>query len=729
MGLTPRAWLLLAVAAVLVLLSRVLFLPPTLEDIDSVNFALALREFNPGLHQPHPPGFPVYVLLARAVNFLVPEPVRALALLSAVAQAALVFPLFLLFRRLGASPGRAAAATALVLANPVLWFNGARPMSDSVGLLLVLVSQVLLLHGPESPPALVAGSAAAALATGVRAQAVLLTLPLLIDALWRARRGRAKAAVAYTLVMAAWIVAVLYESGGIAAYRAAFGGSLRTSLPVEPLATTFTINRAVKTAWRVVLAPWISVPLGATVTVLAGIGLLVVAWRRSPALRPALLAFAPYAVAHYFFQQTRTLRYSMPYVALFAWLAVEALAWISERVRARVLPGAVVAGLVAWSAVRTVPALAEYHGNPSPPYAAIQAVATEASRVPGLLVSGHYMFLRYLAEASPALRILPPSPGREIAQLEDHWRSGGAEPVLFLAEGDRTDLESVAPSSRRLLRRWRWRAARRFFRGERPNAVDLVRIERPRWFAGEGWLLSLEAGAPSALRDLPERRAFLAPATGPSFLLVAGQPTASDAGQFELDLALAGARLDRRSCGDPLLRGYELPPAPGESYTELVATTRRGEVPAGAPFALNGLAYGGRDEPGYVHGDGWFYPETDERARGFRWTSRRARSLLHVPPGGGRLVVEGLAPCEYVGKGLHVGVTVEGTPPVATVLEDKPFRLEVDLPGGSSFREAALTSDRSFVPDRVQKNRDRRDLALRVYDFRLEPRAAARTPR
>jgi hypothetical protein len=55
--------------------------------------------------------------------------------------------------------------------------------------------------------------------------------------------------------------------------------------------------------------------------------------------------------------------------------------------------------------------------------------------------------------------------------------------------------------------------------------------------------------------------------------------------------------------------------------------------------------------------------------------------------------------------------------------------LEVDLPGGSSFREAALTSDRSFVPDRVQKNRDRRDLALRVYDFRLEPRAAARTPR
>jgi len=40
-----------------------------------------------------------------------------------------------------------------------------------------------------------------------------------------------------------------------------------------------------------------------------------------------------------------------------------------------------------------------------------------------------------------------------------------------------------------------------------------------------------------------------------------------------------------------------------------------------------------------------------------------------------------------------------------------------------------LASDRSFVPDRVQRNRDGRDLALRVYQFRLEPPAPARPPR
>jgi hypothetical protein len=593
----------------------------------------------------------------------------------------------------------------------------------------VIAAQVLLLRGPESAGALVAGSAASALAAGVRVQAGILTVPLMLDALVRARRGRTVAVAAFVSGLLAWIVPVVRESGGLAAYRAAFGSSLRTSLPVEPLAATFTLNRAVKTAWRAFLAPWISTPLGATVAILAALGLVVLARRRSPALRLALLAFAPYILAHYFFQQTRTLRYSMPYIPLFAWLAVEGLAWIAERARARVLPWAMVAGLAAWSAAHTVPALAEYHGQPSPPYAAVQALAAEASRAPGLLVSGHYMFRRFLSQVPPSVRILDPAPGREVAQLEDRWRSGEAGPVLFLAEGDRTDLDSVAPSSRRVLRRWRWRAARPFFRGERPSAVDLVRIERPRWFAGEGWLLSLEAGDPPMLRGMPERRAFLSPSDGPSFLLVAGEPTAPDAGEFEMELALAGITLDRRGCGEPLLQGYELPSLTGNPYGELVATTRRGGLLAGAPFALNGLAYGGRDEAGFVHGAGWFYPESDERAREFRWTSRHARSLLHVPPGGAHLVVEGTAPCEYVGTGVHVGVSVDGTAPVATVLQDRPFRLEVDLPGGPAFREASLTSDRSFVPDRVQKNQDRRELALRVYDFRLEPRTGARPPR
>src|SRR5690348_14731733 len=41
------------------------FLAPSLEDIDSINFALGLHHFDPGLHQPHPPGYPVFIAAGR----------------------------------------------------------------------------------------------------------------------------------------------------------------------------------------------------------------------------------------------------------------------------------------------------------------------------------------------------------------------------------------------------------------------------------------------------------------------------------------------------------------------------------------------------------------------------------------------------------------------------------------------------------------------------------------
>src|SRR5262245_53423207 len=58
----PRSvsWAAAALAA-LYLLAHLPFLAPSLEDIDSINFALGLRHFDPALHQPHPPGYPVYI--------------------------------------------------------------------------------------------------------------------------------------------------------------------------------------------------------------------------------------------------------------------------------------------------------------------------------------------------------------------------------------------------------------------------------------------------------------------------------------------------------------------------------------------------------------------------------------------------------------------------------------------------------------------------------------------
>ena len=103
----------LAALACLFLAAHLAFLPPTLEDIDSVNFALGVRDFDVARHQPHPPGYPVFIALAKTSTALCggsdnPRAVTAgLAVWSALSGAVLVVLLFLLFRALG--PGESAA--------------------------------------------------------------------------------------------------------------------------------------------------------------------------------------------------------------------------------------------------------------------------------------------------------------------------------------------------------------------------------------------------------------------------------------------------------------------------------------------------------------------------------------------------------------------------------------------------------------------------------------------
>ena len=49
--------------------TRIHYLPTSLEDIDSVNFDLGVHDFNPFADQPHPPGFAVFIGLAKRRRF------------------------------------------------------------------------------------------------------------------------------------------------------------------------------------------------------------------------------------------------------------------------------------------------------------------------------------------------------------------------------------------------------------------------------------------------------------------------------------------------------------------------------------------------------------------------------------------------------------------------------------------------------------------------------------
>src|SRR5262249_41631836 len=139
--------------------------------------------FDVARHQPHPPGYPIFILIGKAVHTLVPDEARALGLVSVLAGALGVIAIGALFRRLDDGRPHARlwtpAATAVAVTSPIYWFTAARPLSDMSGLAAALAVQAVTL-GAATTRALAAAGCLAGLATGLRSQVAWLTLPLLL---------------------------------------------------------------------------------------------------------------------------------------------------------------------------------------------------------------------------------------------------------------------------------------------------------------------------------------------------------------------------------------------------------------------------------------------------------------------------------------------------------------------------------------------------------------------
>src|ERR1051325_648960 len=75
------------VGALLALLAQIGTMPRTPWENDEFLFAEAVRKFEPTIwaYHPHPPGFPLFVLLGKGINELINDPWRALVILSIIA--------------------------------------------------------------------------------------------------------------------------------------------------------------------------------------------------------------------------------------------------------------------------------------------------------------------------------------------------------------------------------------------------------------------------------------------------------------------------------------------------------------------------------------------------------------------------------------------------------------------------------------------------------------------
>ena len=742
----PRASLAIAAAY---LAAHLLFLSPSLEDVDSINFALGLRDFSPSQHQPHPPGYPVYIALGRVslavVNAAWPgmptvdAEALALAVWSALGGACAIAAAAYAYAVWGAwaglRSGAAMWAAALLAASPLFWMTGLRPMSDMPGLAAALAAQALTLRGMTDRRRLVLAALVAGLAAGLRVQTLLLTVPLLALAIathWKAGAvWLARPVAAFVGGSLLWAIPLLVAGGGLESYLIALWTQAGEDLSwVNMLWMEPTPRRLAFALYETLALPWASIPLAAAVGVAALVGLAITAVRDRRALLVIALAFAPYAIFHLLFQETIFVRYALPILVAVSWLAVRGVfaAW-------RFAP-ALAAPLIVASLVVAVPASVSYGREAHPAFRAIADAATRAHGGPPAAVFAHYSLWRPLQAEDGGLPVVEPRRQYEWLGPVEYWARGGTGPVWFLADPRRTDLALIDPQSLTDVTRYRWSVeGRPELSGTRPSGADWYRIAPPGWFAGEGWSLTPEAGGlTQATNAGPGHRpieAWVRRREGAVHLVIGGRHLGgpSDA-PAEFELAIDGVVRDRWTLtqeGGNFLRFLELPEglAGSGDYAQLTVRARDGADAEGTPnVAVRQFDIQSAQQLIVGFGEGWHEDEFDlPTGRRWRWTSERSVLQVQGPPQAVRIRMRGESPLRYGDAPPTVRVTAAGRV-IAELQPADDFEWTVTVPAEDVARARgaiAIETDRVYLPGEAEGTSDGRRLGLRLWECVVTP--------
>jgi hypothetical protein len=722
------------VAALLLFLAlHLALLPRTLEDLDSINFALGVRHFDVSRHQPHPPGYPVYVALSkvstaslRALGIGAAAP-RGLAIWSALGATAAIPALIVFFTAVEGRRRLAVWNAVVTAAGPLFWFTGLRPLSDMVGFAAAIWALALFLN--PSPGGLIAGAFIAAIGIGIRSQIAVLTMPLLLYALIApsrvTRRHRALAILAFVGGGLLWAIPLIVISGSPAKYLTALGSQAGEDFSgVSMLWTQHSVRQIAAALVNSFVWPW-DWWLGIGMCVLAAAGALRVAWRSPRAALVLGVAFLPYAVFHLLFQETQTTRYALPLVPAVCYLAVAALETRSKIA----LPAAAIA-IALVSLLLAVPASITYSFDGAPIFQAWDDMAITAHGGERVDAVGMHAAARRAAEwAAPILpaRVLEARHGREWLALVSLWRSAPGSIVWFAADPKRTDLALFDSHQRDLARQYRWGFVEPpFVGGARPNDIDWYRMRPPGWMLDEGWSLTPET-AGIAARD------GRGPASAPvvawirsreseSTLVLGGRYiTTGPRGPAALQVDAGGGSLATVSAPAGFFV-FEVPVAAGtfSSTSPYVPLTVSAHVDGGS-ISLEQFDLQPPGVPMIAYETGWQEPEYQpESGLSWRWMSEHA--VLWVRPIGRpiKLRISGESTRRYFNHTPHVRI-LAGSREIGAFDPSEDFDESISVPPDALAAAAGrltFVSSQFFVPGGASGG-DRRHLAVRV--FSIEP--------
>lgn len=208
------------VAVVLTVIMFLVFLSTlsiSLDDEDSVHFALGLRDFNVTKYQPHPPGFPVYMAIGMIFNTFLGNEILALTLMSALFGALSVFVFYVLVKHMFRKD-IALFASVLMAITPLFWLNSIKAMSDMAGLFFILLSMLLIYRYSEGSGSLYlySGAIITGISIGVRIHSAFILLPMMLYALIRRNGSRMewlKGGSFFLVAILAWLIPLLMITG------------------------------------------------------------------------------------------------------------------------------------------------------------------------------------------------------------------------------------------------------------------------------------------------------------------------------------------------------------------------------------------------------------------------------------------------------------------------------------------------------------------------------------
>lgn len=209
-------------AVVLLALVRLPFLESAPANWDNAQFVLGSINYSVVSHQPHPPGYVLYIGLGSLLNQVTGDAVLSFALISAVSVALATVLFALLARTMGLSRGTQVLVIGGFALSPMLWYYGTvgltyAPEVALATLVGICAWQTMRTHHPGW---LLAGALVLALAGGFRQTGLVLLLPLWLLSAWfvRPRWAVFPALAVLGGVVLAWFIPLLILAGGPEAY-------------------------------------------------------------------------------------------------------------------------------------------------------------------------------------------------------------------------------------------------------------------------------------------------------------------------------------------------------------------------------------------------------------------------------------------------------------------------------------------------------------------------------